>query len=172
MLWHILKQSITATILTFPTQFEIQGQWWSNCSTQCLHVGQCFERIGLIIWESKQKIAIISKQSKINILHLKEMCLTNTLHVGQSWDQFPVQTEELFMSRFSKGSCKAAKNTSEKFCTHSYRLNGYDHIAKRIWNRKSRNHKRKEEQAMKGVKNQYSIEYYIGLKVLIWYPSG
>lgn len=31
---------------------------------------------------------------------------------------------------------------------------------------------KKEEQATKGVKNQYSIEYYIGLKVLIWYHSG
>jgi len=94
------------------------------------------------------------------------MSVTNTLHVGQSWDQFPVQTEELFMSRFSKASCKAPKHTSKKFCTHSYRLNDYDHRVKRIWNRKNWNHKRKEEQTAKGGKE--SVFNWI----LNWFKSS
>jgi len=34
---------------TFPTQLDIHGQWWSNCSTHRLQVGQCLDRTGLII---------------------------------------------------------------------------------------------------------------------------
>jgi len=37
-----------------------------------------------------------------------------TLHVGQSWDQFPVHTEELFKSIFNKGSCKTSGNDHQK----------------------------------------------------------
>lgn len=29
-----------------PTQFSIQGQWWSKRCTQCLHAWQCFALIG------------------------------------------------------------------------------------------------------------------------------
>lgn len=34
---------------TFPTHLEIQGQWWSNCSTHRLHDEQCLDRNGLTI---------------------------------------------------------------------------------------------------------------------------
>jgi hypothetical protein len=34
---------------TFPTQSDIQGQWWSNCSTHRLQDEQCFALRGLTI---------------------------------------------------------------------------------------------------------------------------
>lgn len=116
-----------AFVLTFPTQFEIQGQWWSYCSMQCLHVGQCFERSGLIICLTKRdtrnisrSLTIKSKIEKVLLVirqnwswKLMARLLEYTLHVGQSWDQFPVQTEELFTSRFNKGSWTLPKKKQE-----------------------------------------------------------
>ena len=37
-----------------PTQFPIQGQWWSNVATQWSHCLQCLQRSGYSMWQIVQ----------------------------------------------------------------------------------------------------------------------
>jgi len=46
------KNSMNEVWLFTPTQLLIQGQWWSNLSTQWLQVLQCLERGVLIVKQS------------------------------------------------------------------------------------------------------------------------
>jgi hypothetical protein len=109
------RKDIKQYLRTLPMQLDTQGQWWSNCSTHRSHVEQCFARRGLTIWLLFE-IGLINKnvtKPSINQRKLDELLIEqdpyrlpkiSTLHVAQSWDQFPVSKAGLFISIFKSGS--------------------------------------------------------------------